>query len=247
MLFPVLDARVTIPGAPIISATPAFPYTPLPEPGALHWLFGGDDSSLIPFGGSGGTLVPQAATHVYGANYVETQAYAQGLVSNFADQAVQTHIAVVRYQPVASKNALLLGNLNAEVNGWGVWLDSTGKVSTILRGNTPVLADHGVPAGVSAGDFIFVASSMWVDGAVTRFLTRVAGQVFEGAWTGLRPIGSRAAALGNAYNSSATYSPAPVRYAESIVFAGASKTADELALIYARSRRRMTARGITLR
>jgi hypothetical protein len=245
MLFPVLDARVAIPGAPVISATPAFPYVPMPESGAKHWLFGVDDSSLLPFGGSG-SLTPQGEEHTYGANYVETTAYAQGLVSAIADQATQTHIAVLRYQPVASKNALWLGNLNAEVNGWGVWLASNGHVSTILRGNTPVLADHGIPAGVLAGDYIFVAHSMWIEGAATHFRTCVAGQVFEGAFTGLRPIGARTAALGNAYNSSATYTPAAVRYAEYIAFPGAPKTAEELAEIHARSRRRMAARGIEI-
>lgn len=245
MLFPVLDARVAIPGAPIISATPAFPYVPMPEPGARHWLFGVDDSSLLPFGGNG-SLTPQGTEHTYGSNYVETPAYAQGLVSGIADQATQTHIAVLRYQPVASKNALWLGNLNAEVNGWGVWLASNGQVSTILRGNTPALASHGSPAGVLAGDYIFVAHSLWEEGAVTHFRTYVNGQVFEGAWTGLRPIASRVAALGTAFYNSATYTPAPVRYAEYIAFPGAPKTADELAAIHARSRRRMAARDIVI-
>lgn len=245
MLFPVLDARVAIPGAPVISATPAFPYVPAPEPGAKHWLFGVDNTSLLPFGGSG-SLTPQGGEHAYGSNYVETPAYAQGLVSSIADQSTQTHIAVLRYQPVASKNALWLGNLNAEVNGWGVWLASDGQVGTILRGNTPVLVYHGVPAGVLAGDYLIVGHSLWVEGAVTHFRTYVAGQVFEGAWTGLRPIGARTAALGNAYNSSATYTPAAVRYAEYMAFPGAPKTADELAAIHARSRRRMAARGIVI-
>lgn len=246
MLFPVLDARVTIPGAPVIPATPAFPFSPSPEPGAQHWLFGVDDTSLERFGGTTGTLTAQSGAHVYGANYVETQAFAQGLVSNIADQDTQTHIAVVRYQPIADKNALLLGNLNAEVNGWGVWVAANGQVSTILRGNTPVLANHGAPVGVVAGDYIFVAHSLWVDGAVTHFRTWIAAQTFEGAWTGLRPLGARAAALGNAYNNSATYSPAPVRYAEYMAFPGVPKTTDELASIHARSRRRMASRGIEI-
>lgn len=246
MLFPVLDARVTIPGAPVISATPAFPYVPAPEAGAQHWLFGVDNSSLLPFGGNSGTLTPQSNTHLYGTNYVEPQAYAQSLLSNFTDQATQTHIAVVRFQPVATKNTLLLGNIDANVNGWGLWVASDGKISTIQRNNTPALVTHGTPIGVVAGDYMFVAQALWESGGVTHFRTCVAGQVYEGVWTGLRPIAPRAAALGNATQSSATYTPTPVRYAEYMAFPGVAKTADELALIHARSRRRMAARGITL-
>jgi hypothetical protein len=246
MLFPVLDARVTIPGAPVIDAAPAFAYVPAPEPGAQHWLFGGSDSSLLRFGGSTGTLTPQAGTHVYGSNYVEVQAYAQALVSNFMDQTTQTHIAVVRYQPVASKNVLILGNIDANVNGWGMWIDSSGLVSTILRNNTPALVNHGAPVGVAVGDYMFIAQSLWLEGGVTHFRTCVAGQVYEGAWTGVRPVATRAAALGNATQPSATYTPTPTRFAEYIAFPGVTKTAIELADIHERTRRRMLARGLVI-
>lgn len=246
MLFPVLDARVTIPGAPVIDAAPAFAYVPAPEPGAQHWLFGVDDSSLLRFGGSTGTLTPQAGTHVYGSNYVEVQAYAEALVSNFTDQTTQTHIAVVRYQPVASKNALILGNIDANVNGWGNWISAAGTIATLQRGNTPALVDHGAPVGVAVGDYMFVGQVTWVEGGVTHFRTRVADQVHEGAWTGVRPVATRAAALGNATYNSATYTPAAVRYAEYIAFPGVVKTADELADIHERSRRRMLARGLVI-
>uniref|UniRef100_UPI0030D98BFC hypothetical protein n=1 Tax=uncultured Zhongshania sp. TaxID=1642288 RepID=UPI0030D98BFC len=170
MIFPVLDARVTIAGATIIVTEAAYPYEPAPEVGADHWLFGVDDDSLVPFGG-GATLTAQGASHIFASNYVTVSIYAEALLSNIADQATQTICRVFKYQPVADKNVLLLGNISAVSNGYGVWLTPGGSIQTILRGNTPALADHGLPAGVVAGDWLFIGYSERIVEGVTQFNT----------------------------------------------------------------------------
>ncbi|MNP72905.1 hypothetical protein D3C76_1695430 [compost metagenome] len=68
----------------------------------------------------------------------------------------------------------------------------------------------------------------------------------------LRPKNlAQAPFLGNATKSpaisSGLYTPAPIKYAEYIVFPNAAKTGDELAAIYLRSKKRMSSRGIPLR
>lgn len=249
MMFPVYDARVTIPGAPIIQSAPAFPYVSTPESGASHWLFGVDSTSLIPFGGSG-VITPQSTTHVYGTNFVTAQAYNEALITNVPDLATQTFCRVVRYQPTALKNTLLLGNISAASSGFAIWLLADGKIQTLLRGNTPALIDHGVPTGVTAGDWIFVAYTERVVGGITQFSTYVGNAItYSGAFTAARPISNpiRNDAIGNAYQSASNYTPAPVSVAELIAFPGVYKTAQEIAAIYSRSKRRMTLRGIMLK
>ena len=249
-IFPVYDLGRTTDGSIILpDAGPVYEYTPPPESGAQHWLLGGSAASLTPIAGSA-TLTPQGTLETYGENYVEVPSYGNALLTNIPDQSIQTHMAVVQYQPHAGKNTLLLGNLSNGVNGWGNWLSETGQIATILRGNTPAFSNHGVPTGgAAAGDYIFIAAVLWEESGVTHYRTIIGAQVFEGQWTGARSVVPvRSAALGNAwYGPGATiYDDTPVRYAEYIAYPGVAKTAAEISTIYARSKQRMVSRGINL-
>lgn len=248
-IFPVYNLGRAQSGSILLpNAGPVYEYTPPPESGAQHWLLGGTAASLTPIAGSA-TLTAQGTLETYGSNYVEVPSYGNALLTNIPDQSVQTHIAVVQYQPHTGKNTLLLGNLSAGVNGWGNWVNDSGQIATILRGNTPAASNNGVPTGVVAGDYIFIAAVLWEEGGATHWRTVIGSQVFEGQWTGLRSVVPvRTAALGNGwYGPDATnYDNAPVRYAEYISFPGVAKTASELSAIYARSKQRMTSRGINL-
>lgn len=248
-IFPVFDlGRSTAGALPLPNATPVYEYLPQPEPGAAHFLLGGTPDSLRAFGGSA-TLTAQGDKHTFGSNYARTPDYGQALVTNLADMAVQTHIAVLQFSPNAGKNTLILGNVDTGTQGWGLWIAESGQVASLMRGNNPAFLNLGVPEGVAVGDYIFVAHQLWEQDGVTRFRSFIGSKAFEGQWTAKRAIAPRPAALGNAYQNapSGIYAGAPVNYAEYIAFPGVVKTPQEIAAIYARSKRRMRARGITLK
>lgn len=247
-ILPVYNLGASTPGAmPLPGASPVYEYDPKPESSAVHWMLGPNAASLLPFGGSG-TLTPQGTDHVFSANNVTVQGYNGALVSSIADQAEMTICRVFQYKKNAGKNTLLLGNISAAVNGFGIWMTGEGFIQTLLRGNTPALVNHGVLAGLADGDWAFIAYSEYLDGGVTKFnVVASGGLVYSGSFTAARPLSTRNDAIGNAYNSGATYTPAPLSTAEAIAFAGARKSIAELQAIKSRSTKRMATRGITVK
>lgn len=170
-------------------------------------------------------------------------------MSSVPDAREQTFYAAVRYQPVSGKNVILVGNISLAVQGAGLWIDPSGNLCTVLRnaGGT-VLVNHGVPAGVVAGDWIFVGLSKRVEGGVSKTRTSVGSTVFETTWPGLQDMsGSNRIAIGSAYASTAVYTPADLRVAELLIQPAVADTAAKMLTVYSHSRVRLAKRGISLR
>jgi hypothetical protein len=248
-IFPVSTVNKNIPGAPIVVSSPLFPYTPIAEIGANHWLLGGNAESLAPFGGSA-TLTPTGSAHTFGANFATAPSNGNDLRTNIADATTQTMYAVFQYNPIAAKNVMPIGNLSGGATGSGVWINGSGAIETVVRtGANPVLINHGVPAGVSVGDWIFVGLSKRVVEGNSRTLTKIGGTTYEGnTWVGTQALASSSPlAIGAAYNATATYTPVPVNVAELIIKSSNYDDAAAMQAIYLRSKKRMASRGIALK
>ncbi|MCO7469526.1 hypothetical protein NJG16_05585 [Stenotrophomonas maltophilia] len=248
-VFPVYPLGKDTPGAPVVpGAVQLYPYTPGPELGYAHWLFGGSDASLAPYGGSS-TLSAQGTLHTWGSGYVNLPSYANALVSNVPDAREQTFYAAVRYLPVAGKNVILAGNISLASQGAGLWIDPSGNVCTVLRNpSSTVLVNHGPPAGAVPGDMIFVGLSKRVEGGVSKTRTLVGNTLYETAWPGLQDVsGSNRISAGNAYASTAVYTPADLRVAELLILPAAADAAAKMLTVYSHSRARLALRGILLK
>jgi hypothetical protein len=248
-IFPVSSVYKTIPGAPIVAASPLFPYVPIPEVGANHWLLGVNADSLIAFGGSA-TLTAQSTGHSFGDNFVTVPSFGNALVTNIADAVTQSMYAVFRYQPVSAKTSLIVGNISAASVGAGVWLEGNGDIRTVLRsGATPVSINHGVPSGVMSGDWLFVGLSKRVVEGNSKTITQIGSVQFNGGtWVGTQALGGTSPlAIGNAYANTATYTPTPTDFAELIVKSTTNDTSEQMMQIYLRSKKRMASRGIVLK
>lgn len=248
-VFPVYPLGKDTPGAPVVpGAVQLYPYTPGPELGYSHWLFGGSEASLAPYGGSS-TLSAQGTLHSWGSSYVNLPSYANALVSNIPDAREQTFYAAVRYQPVTGKNVILVGNISLASQGAGIWIDANGNICTVLRNSSStVLVNHGPPPGAAAGDWIFVGLSKRVEGGVSKTRTIVGSTIFETTWDGLQDVsGSNRISVGNAYASTAIYTPADVRIAELLVLPAGADAAAKMLTVYSHSRARLALRGISLR
>jgi len=257
--FMVPSRKKTISGAPVLNAYPAFPYVERAVPGASgDWALGGSAASFTPIGGAA-TLTAQAATHVFGDNYVEMKAYQQGLVTNISETSEVTVWVAWRYIRAGAKTSIVTGNFpNGLASGFGITTSTDGGITvTCFRapGTAIVVNLSGgarVPAGLSDGDIIFGAVSLAriiENGSEVGTRIRVKLSTFAAAetvTTATRVLSTNKLALGDAFFSSASYTPVDNRV-YSFGSLPMETTLDHLDELCERISRRLTERGETVR
>lgn len=221
-----------------ITAATADPYE---AAAAGHWLFGTDSASLT---GKGGLVLSPANTPpTFAAGYLATVASTtlkNGLLSPFDDSLEQTIAGVFQYK--ASGTQMLMGALasSSEVGGDALYRDSTGYNTNTRPGTGSKTAV--VMPGLTDGAWFFAALSYTATGTLQRvFIGGNANSVTQAVNKAAAP---RKIALGNALYSASSFSDA-VLCAEFIYF---SSPLDDAAMkaLYARSKTRLAARGITV-
>lgn len=249
-LFPVVDLRVNIPGAPIISADPAFPYAPEPIAGSAgDWIFGPDAASLLPFFGSA-KLTPQAATHVWSSNYVTTKASGAALVTDIAEADNQTFWCAFKWRNSTGKNSIVVGNVGSVVANGGFGM--TNATDGALRLTTYGAATNqlnlsqagGIPSGLVDGDWVVVVASL----SATAFTRRMTGSsAFTTTLTNARTKHpTNRLSLGNAFlTGNAGYTPVDMSAA---MFGIINEKLDEAQVdaVYEEIRARMSYRGLAV-
>lgn len=249
-LFPVVDLRINIPGAPIIVAAPAFPYAPELIAGALgDWILGPDAASLLPFSGSA-KLSAQASTHSWAANYVTTKAAGEALVTNIAEADNQTFWCAFRWRNATGKNSIVVGNVGPAVStgGFGMTNAPDGALRLTTYGSAVnqlnLSQAGGIPVGLADGDWVIAVASL----SATAFTRRMTGStVFTTALANARTKHpSNRLALGNAFlTGNAGYTPVDMSAAMFGVINGKLNEAQVDAL-YEEIRARMNYRGISV-
>ncbi|KLN54743.1 hypothetical protein [Variovorax paradoxus] len=247
-VFPVADLRISIPGAPIIAAEPVFPFTQVPEVGALgDWILGPDASSLAAFGGDA-TLTPQAATHVWSPNFVRLKTAGEALVSSIHEAADMTFYFGFRYRVGHGKNSLVVANITPSLSvggGFAVNNGTDGSLRLATYGPTTntvnMSPDGGAPPGLVNNDWAIGVVSLSAS-AVRRKITGSAAA--EAALTNPRVLQTQPIAIGNAYfNGNAGYFPIDLDVATFGVIPGYMSLA-EIEELYQRLDRRLEARGL---
>lgn len=249
-LFPVVDLRVNIPGAPIISATPAFPYAPEPISGAIgDWILGPDAASLLTFSGSA-KLTAQASTHTWAANYVTTKAAGAALVTDIAEADNQTFWCAFRWRNASGKNSIVVGNVGSVVanGGFGMTNAPDGGLRLTTYGaatNQLNLSQAGgIPVGLADGDWVVAVASL----SPTAFTRRMTGSAaFTTTLANARTKHpTNHLALGNAFlTGNAGYTPVDMSAAMFGVINGKLNDA-QVDSLYEAIRARMIYRGISV-
>jgi hypothetical protein len=220
------------------------------EAGATaHWLFGPDSGSLADLK-SNQAITPLNVAPTYSdasiatPNSVASDYFKNGLQANVNNAAEETLCVVFKHR-TANVLSIIMGNLTASSvdNGWGFFQNGTGVYYNNSRGIGASAVTN--PAGIANGDWLFAAVSHTVTGtAGRRFL-------FGGNATSEFAAGTRTLStanpkhcVGNGYYTGSAF-PAGVEVAEFILLPTAL---DEAAMkdVYARSKIRCAARGITV-
>lgn len=251
VLFPVAPLGITIPGAPVVDAVPAFPYEPSLIAGAVgDWLFGPDQVSLATISGDA-TLTAQAATHAWGGNSVTVKAVGEALVTNVLEPEAMTFWVAFRWRNTTGKNSIIVGNISPPLatGGFALANNPAGEVRIATYGANPnslPVSDHGsVPAGLQDGDWILILVSL--NGQ--RVITRMTGSTVVTAQLAnprVRNTVNRIA-LGNAFfTGNPTYTPVDVS-AAMFGCMDTSVDAERLESLYGILQRRLAHRGIVVR
>ena len=219
------------------------------EAGALaHWFFGTDNAAMADMiGGAVLTPVRIAPTHSTGYLVLGSDgAGVNGLRTPFDDSAALTFVAVVRQ--VDAAHQCVVGPTFGDATGHGTFFNGSQGLKTNGRaGSAFVNATLDDNTDLSPGTWIFVAlsASSGASPSNVAFAGDAAGghKVLTTSVTNT-PIGDKVA-LGSAYYTSSAFGD-PMEVAELIVW-NAHKTQSEIEAIYARSKARLAARGITVR
>lgn len=213
------------------------------EPEAYgHWIFDKGDSSALASVSSDKVLTQQGAS-IYSDKFLSmSNSAGNALVTDIADKAnpADTYCMVVR-NPNITTARMLLGIMAAESGkGWGLFVGPSGTLHS--RHYTGSDYDSTVPCALNAWMFVAIARNQ---PGSTR-IHYVGGQapVTQAAGLYTPTAADVPVRLGNGYYSSSTNSAA-IDYAEFIAFDTALGIAD-LDVLYARTKARMAARGITV-
>lgn len=247
-VFPVADLRVAIPGAPIVAAEPVFPYTQVPEVGALgDWIFGPDASSLAAFGGDA-TLVPQGVSHEWSATSVRVKNAGEALASNIAEGVNMTFFVGFRYRVGHGKNSLVVANITPALTAGGGFALNNGSDGTLrlttygaASNQVNMSPDGGVPPNLANNDWA-IAIVSFSAAALRRRITGSAAA--EAALANPRLLQTQPLAVGNGYfNTNAAYYPVDLDVATFGVLPW-FLTLEEIDELYLRIERRMQVRGL---
>lgn len=219
------------------------------EAGALgHWFFGTDNTGMTDMiAGAALTPLRIAPTHAAGHLALGSDGTGvNGLATPFDDADDLTFIAVVRQADAAHQ--CVVGPTFGDDSGYGTFFNGSQGLKTNGRaGSGFVNATLDGNTDLSPSTWIFVAVSASAG-------TAPANVAFAGDTTGGHKVVTASAlnaatagkvALGSAHYTTGTFAD-PMEVAELIVF-DSHKTEAEIEAIYARSRTRLAARGITVR
>ncbi|MFG0814108.1 hypothetical protein [Raoultella sp. FYR_9] len=250
-LFSRLNYEVPFPGAEYLNESDVSRVvTPVltPQQGFVNWFFGGSDISLISYDGTHTlTEAHTSLTKTYGEFYVELPANAaqllNGLRTEYGDANSQTICAAIRYSGEPSQ--VLLGSMSGssgeclQMTGAGAIAYSYKSASTGATVATVVP----VPAGLTAGDDIFIAISRTGDN-VTAF---VGGAVSKLTLTGAAKMTDQNLKMGvGNCNFSTTAGYSKLLRCYEFLYSATAMTESQLDAVYANSVTRCALRGISL-
>ena len=219
------------------------------EAGAIaHWFFGTDNAAMADMIG-GAVLTPVRIPPTHSAGYLalgSDGAGVNGLRTPFDDSAALTFVAVVRQ--VDAAHQCVVGPTFGDDTGYGTFFNGSQGLKTNGRaGSAFINATLDADTDLSPGTWVFVAVSASSGGSPNNIA--FAGDTAGGHKTlttsaSNTPIADKVA-LGSAYYTSGAFGD-PMEVAELIVW-NEHKTQSEIEAVYARSRVRLAARGITVR
>lgn len=248
--FPVINAKKTVIGAPVINATKLYKLSSFSEAGAIgNWLFGQSDQSLTSLSGNS-EMTPQSNTEIYTSNSVIISAQGEAIETTQHQESQQTIWVAFRYKSVDSVNRIIAGTLKSTSQG-GIALLNTlaGGVTVGFYGadtNNISLGSSAIPANISDGDIIFAAISFKSDNGSTDVLTKISTEnVMSNTLANEVHIHTEPYAIGNANFTAPSYLGLDI---EVFSFGVINKFIDEAALnrLYIRESVRLAEKGVSL-
>lgn len=215
-----------------------------PESGFINWMFGVSADSLTSLSGSHVMTPAAGALPTYKNSSLVLPAVEtgfNGLSTEFNDSNSMTLTAVVKYSGAATQ--ILLG-VNTGTQGECIYMSGTSVMTHLVRNTAGVSVTNNipVPAGLTAGEYIFIAFSR--DG--NNLISMVGGASSQLNLTSSVKAPATAAKVGPGNTAYSTSGFSKQLEVVECLYRASPTTLADLQTVYANTKNRCALRGISL-